>query len=244
MAAYTATQLVTEALEEIQAISGGETLSAIDGAKALRVLNRMIEGQGIDRGLIYTSVIEQFPLAGGKQKYTMGKDPTSGSIADFDTMRPVRIDSANVLLTSGGSVVRRPLNLIGDGQWAAKAFQAVPGLPADLYNDGSYPFSILYLYPVPDQAYGLEIYSWQQFSQIATLAANILIPPGYYEFWVYGLAIRLAPVFGIQASSSTVQMHNEGRAIIRRMNSKAPRIASDDEAGTGLYNWRSGLEDT
>lgn len=243
MAANTGTALVTDALEEIGALAAGDVIPAGDGAKGLLALNRMIDSQGIDRAMIYTSRIDLLSLTGGKQKYTIGIDPSGGSSADFNITRPVRIDRANLLLTTGGSVVRRPLNLLSDGQWAAKTFQAVSGPSADVYNDGSYPLSTLYFYPIPDQAYGYEQYSWQQFGQLVALTDNILIPPGYYEYWVYGLAMRLAAAFGRQVPATTAQFFSESRAMIRRTNSKAPHIYSEGESGTGLYNWRSGLED-
>jgi hypothetical protein len=69
-------------------------------------------------------------------------------------------------------------------------------------------------------------------------------PPGYYEYWLYGLAIRLCGPFGRPVPPTTAQLFQERRAEIRRMNSRAPRLNSEwGGHGEGLYNWKSGLVD-
>lgn len=246
MPSLTVLDLITEALEEIGASAAGEPLTTDDQAKALAVLKRLVLSSNINRGNIATLRIDNWTLTNGKQKYTIGIDPAAAPIvADFVAVRPIRIERANVLLSAGGTTVRRKLDLLEDYQWAAKAFQNINSIPLELYNDAAYPLSTYYFYPIPDQNYVIETYTWQEFAQ-AAVTDVLAIPPGYYEYWMYSAAIRLCGPFGRTPGPTTVEMYNQVRGDVMALNTPSPRIRSDsglESLWGGTYNWLTGLCD-
>ncbi len=246
MPSLTVLDLITEALEEIGASAAGEPLSTADQTKALAVLKRLVLSSNINRGNIATLRIDQWTLVSGQQTYTIGIDPAAVPVvANFVAVRPNKIERANVLLQAGGTIVRRKLNLLDDDQWAAKAFQAIDSIPLELYNDMAYPLSTYYFYPIPDQAYVIETYTWQQFAQ-AAVTDVLAIPEGYYEFWLYSCAIRLCGPFGRTPNPTTIETYNQVRSDVMALNTPSPRIRSDaglESTYGSTYNWLTGLCD-
>jgi len=243
VAALAGTDLFIEALEEIGAISAGDPLTTNDAAKGLAVLNRMILSQSVNPGNIFTERIDTWPTVIGKQTYTIGVDPAGLLTPDLALARPIRLTRANLLMVSGSNTVRREIKLLTDAEWRAKAVQNVAGIPIELYNDGSNPLSTYYLYMVPSQIWTIETYSWQQFFALPALTTILQIPPGYYEYWLYALAIRCATPFGKTPSATTLALYAEARANVMRLNSASPVMRCDSDHDTGdqdLYNWLSG----
>lgn len=78
------------------------------------------------------------------------------------------------------------------------------------------------------------------------IATLIQIPPGYYEYWLYSLAIRLAAPFGRTPSATTIAAYDEAKEAVQSLNSVSPRTRADGDlpgGGGGLYNWLSGEVD-
>lgn len=234
----TAQQLVNSAMEVIGRLGPGRTPGASESGVGLLYLNRLIDASNINRGNIYSLQLDTYTLVAGTQAYTIG------ATGVFVAPRPIRIEIANVLLTSGSSVVRRKLNLLNDYQWAAKQFLTASGLPEDLYNDADYPLSTYKFYPIPSQAYQFETYTWQQFGALASLATTISVTPGYEEYWIYSLAARLASVFGVVMPDDAKEILIAARAAVMSLNCISPRMRSDSDLpgvrGRRFYGWLDG----
>ena len=243
VAQLTGTALVTEALEELRAMTAGDALDPVDGAKGLACLNRMIDTSNTAHGNIATERIDTWTLTIGKQKYTIGVDPNGVLVPDLTPAdRPIRLSRCNWLFSSGNNTVRRKIDLLTKIEWSKKTVLNVAGPPIQLYNDLAYPLSTFYVYMVPDQAYKIETYSWQEFQPLASLATLMAIPPGYYEFWLGKLIIRLAAAFGVTPSASTMAWIKEALDGVQLQNARSlrARTNSDVGGGDGLYNWLSG----
>lgn len=229
-----ALDIIYQALRIIGFSRAGQTASPEAFADGLAALNRLIDSSNIKRGSIYMMQIDTYTLVAGTQAYTIGPG------GDFDAANPVRISRANMLLPSGSSVVRRKLNLLDDKQWAAKKFLAARGLPYDLYNDNDNPLSVYSFYPIPSQAYQFETYTWKLAGAIATTDTLIAVSPGYYEWWLYELAARLAPIFGMKLPDDAAVILADARAAVRSMNCPSPRIRSNGDlpgGGGRNFNW-------
>lgn len=309
-----ANDLIIDSLEEINAMTAGDPLNATDGAKGLTVLNRMIDTTNAGRGNISSERLDTYTLTIGKQNYSIGVDPSGAQTADLAGPRPMGLSRVNLLLSAPSNTVRRKVDLLTKTQWSQRSVINVAGMPIELYNDEADPLSTWKFYMIPDQAYQIEAYTWQQRAQIAaaiatgtvttngtavtwsagaqfpaspyfgailingvtygvatynsatslTLSASagvqaspvpfviggiatpIIVPPGYYEFWMYGLALRLAGPFGKPASQTTIAAFQDARYAITSLNAHSPQISTNsDFAGTdgGLYNWMSGMLD-
>jgi len=107
-------------------------------------------------------------------------------------------------------------------------------------------FSQLYCYPIPDQPYGLELYSMSQNGNVAQVSDYINYPPGYADFWLYSMVVRCSRMFGRAASPEHIELLRKATETIGSANCVSPEISSDVALvpnDSGLYNWLSGTSD-
>jgi hypothetical protein len=224
------------ALRLIGAYATEETPRAADATAAMAALNRMIALWNTDRLYIYTIKQSIHDFTVNQQSYQMGPGG-----ADFPLIqRPVKIENWNLILTSVTPNLRIPGNLLNDDQWASKKLlNLATAIPTDLYNDGAYPYSTLYFWPKPAQAYQFELYTWQQLYQVSSLFDPFIFPPGYEEAVLFNLAIRLAIEFQRPVSLDLRAQAREAKMMIQSLNAPAP-ILTPDAAGfqnAGVSTW-------
>ena len=58
----------------------------------------------------------------------------------------------------------------------------------------------------------------QELTQPATLATNIVLPPGYQRAFRYNLACELAPEFGVEPSRQVQRIAMSSKRNIKRIN--------------------------
>lgn len=226
----TALDLITLACQESGICGQNGDLDGSDAAVALQHLNLFINSTGINRAVIYTIKSEILAMVSGQQDYTIGIDPTGAVTADWNTARPTNINQANVLIYSSSNTTRVPLQILSDAEWAAIPVQGVSGLPLKMYNDGGYNangFSTIKFWPKPAAAYGFEPYTWQQNGHIAALTDSINYPPGYADYWFYGLALRLCPPFGKTVNPATLAQFRNAESRLASVNSSSPMMGAD-----------------
>ena len=171
--------------------AAGRTASPSQMADAFGSLNRMLDMWTTQRLLIYTIRVDRYPMTPSQTSYTIG--PVG---ADFTAPRPLRINDAAIVLT-GATEVHTPLRVLTDHEWAAKRLREVPTtIPTEIYNDGAYPISRLYLWGYPTAGNDLELFTWSQLTRFATQEDPVAFPPGYEDAVVYNLAVRLCGQFG------------------------------------------------
>jgi hypothetical protein len=217
-------------------------------ARGLQVFANMVDTSNTSRANIFCEVENQFPTVNQQQTYSWG---TGGT---WNAPRPLRVTQANLILPTS-PVIRRPMAIWDRSQWAGIVLQGIYTWPDGMYCDyaetsldGKTPAANVYLEPIPDGVYQVETYSWQANVAPATLATPIAFPPGYQEFWIGGLAIRLASMHRLPVPQSVLDTYREARQGIARINAAqaCPRLATDaalDTSGNGLYNWLTGLRD-
>lgn len=245
----TAQDLIYAALRVVGFTRAGQTNGPELLADGLMFLNGLIDASNAQRAQLFSERMDLLTLTPSQQSYTIGIDPTATYTADFNAPRPTRIDRANLLLSS---TVRRPIHPWDFRRWAEVRYQQVYAPPRGMYFDagfgqGSTPgFGTMYFYPIPDAAYQWEMYSWRQFAQIAALTTTLLIPPAYYEFWLYSLAMRLAPTVNREWSPANAELLRQARETVASLNCPSPELKMQSElqqTGGGLYNWLDGQEE-
>jgi hypothetical protein len=313
----TAWDLIYRALREVGRIRPGVTPNPETLVDGLACFNGMVDAQNINRGNIFTERSDLYTLTIGQQAYTIGIDPTGQTTANFSVVRPIRLTRVNVLLPATGpnGPIYRKVKIRTAAQWGARQYRRVESIPFEIYPDYADPLSTWLFYPYPDQAYQIEVWSWQQAAQcgpvtgtgtvttsgtavtgvsgtaftsalvgggivinnvsyiVATyvsgtsitltasagtqaaavpyltggMATLIVVPPGYYEFWMYSLAIRLGPPFGEEISATTMLMYQQARAEVQSLNAPSPRQRTDQVGARGsagkMYNWLIGMCD-
>jgi hypothetical protein len=237
-----ATELLYPALR-LAGILGapGRTASTSELADAFDALNRMLGSWSIQGELIYTIQAARYNLSPSKVSYTIG--PTG---ADFTAPRPIRITQATLVLL-GPSELHLPLNLLTDAQWAHVRLREIPSsVPTDLYNDGAYPNSRLYLWGYPSVANDLELFTWQLLASYPSQAAAVSLPPGYAQAVVYNLAVCLNDQFGTPIRPNVLATARRTSAWVKANNAPSPAIPIVDfgtrgSQHSGTFNWATGM---
>ena len=239
----TASNLIYAALRKAGVTLGPQrTPSPAQYQDGLAELNRLVGSLNCDRLNIFTNQRQEFPLVAGKKTYTIGQDPTGGTIADFNAPRPEAIEAANIEYSS--PVPRRSLALLTELQWSKITMQDIgQTIPEALYNDRAYPLSTLYLYGQPQAGNVLELYYWLLIPAFQLITDTVLLPPGYEDALVLNLAVRLAPQF--QRDVPPAVARDAQLALMRIESINVPKPIADTSGsglgcGTGYMNIYSG----
>lgn len=207
----TAQDLISRAMRLIGVASVGETLSAEEVDAGLTALNAMLSSWRNERLMVYAIQEETLSMVASQSSYTIGPS------GDLNTTRPVKIEHA-FLRASG---VDYPVQIINDREYAD-----IPEKTTDtdiiekLYYAPSMSTGTLYVWPTPNTANVLHLFTWTPLSEIATSSTTITLPPGYEEMIVFNLAPRLAPEYGVQISQEVAGYAVDSMAAIKRINSQ------------------------
>lgn len=131
--------------------------------------------------------------------------------------------------------VRRPIKIWIRQDWQRHRFQGVYTYPEGLYYDANYDangFGTIYWYPIPNQAYWVELFTWQPLQKFGSPADLVILPDGYEDAIVNNLAVRLNQfpwtVKGPMDPSVIVEAQRS-LAVIQQMNIRVPRLYTDRE---------------
>ncbi len=214
----TVRDLVEDSLKDLGVLSSGESCTANEMSDCIRSLNRMLATWSIDGLLIYQRVIESFPLVASQQTYTMG--PTG----NFDTVRPVAIESA--MLVNNGTDM--DIDLLTSDQWAEESQKTMSStIPTKLYAVGSFPLETLILWPVPTEVHDLRLFTRKPFTAFASANDVVSLPPGYESAIVPNLAVMVASMFGKQVSEMIMMSAIDTLAQLKRQNMKPSYMKTD-----------------
>jgi hypothetical protein len=235
---------INMALQLIGALErAGVTGSPSEMTRGLQVFQNVVDTSNTSREAIFCEVENQFPTVNQQQTYSWGPGGT------WNAPRPVRITQANFLMPTSPTT-RRPMKIWTRKQWADISLQAIYTYPDGMYCDnankaldGTAGAANVYLEPIPDGAYLIETFSWQANVAPAALTTAIAFPPGYAEYWLGALAIRLAPMHNKPVPQAVLDMFNRAQRGLGILSAAqaCPRLQTDElQSGAGLYNWLSG----
>jgi hypothetical protein len=184
----TRNDIITEALELIGVLAGGETASAADVVTADRSLNMMVkswQAKGIN---LWRQTEGSLSATAGQASFTMG---TGG---DFTTARPLRITSARLSVSS----IETPLQEMSRQEYFDLPNKTSSGRPTGYYYDPQLTLGKIYLWPTVATGVTATLkFSYQRTVEDFDAAANTPdFPQEWLECLAYNLAARLAPKFG------------------------------------------------
>lgn len=163
------------------------------------------------------------------------------------TQRPDGIVNANIILNNVSPIVKSPLRIRDADWWMANSVPQTPTtLPTDLYYNPTFPNGQLYLWPLPTQAYGLELQALLNIADLPSLDYSFYLPPAYEDAITLTMGERLCPSFGRSVAPELAANAANARRLLTENNSTAPRQATRDSGlpsggtrGTFL-NWLNG----
>lgn len=241
--AVTALDLITNTLLGIGVYSPGEPISAADSAVCLQELNTMIDSWSNESLMTYATLENTEALVPGKYQYTIGPG------GDFNTTRPLRIigspGSCYVMDTNGN---RYNLEVVPQNRWnlIGNITAVTANFPNTLFYDPQYPLGIINLYPVPNISWSLFFDSFLQLTDFTTLAAPMILPPGYQAAIQNNLKIEIWPHFkadGTQPSPLLLRSAVRSKAAVKRTNIREIIANYDSEIvsrAAGVFNIYTG----
>jgi hypothetical protein len=215
MAISTALDVIKQAMKIIGVLSPGEEPSSEEATDALDKLNGMLNVMGYNPFLTTTNVEDTHTLVASTGSYSIGSGQT------IDTVKPIRIVKA--FLRDAGNI-DYPINLISRDVYADKSDKATfTGRPTDLFYDPGVAqqatqTGTIYLYPNPDSAYTLYIYSEKEFTEFSALTSTFTFPSSYKLMLIYNLALLLCPEYGREVSADIREYAKETKEAITRIN--------------------------
>jgi hypothetical protein len=236
----TALQIIEDALGLTRAVGVDQTLTPAEISDCLRQLNDLIENWSTQQLAVYGQANQTFNAIANQKVYTIG---ASG---DWNTVRPVRIDSpAYSSLPIGSSTPSTyPCYPITQAEYNTIAFKdQTQDYPDYFLYVNEYPLGKITLWPVPTQATPITFSIDRIITQVASASASLSFPPGYVDAFKYNLAPRLASLFGRPATPEVLGLAVSTLADIKRANRTTPVLRYDSgitRGGRRYRDWRTG----
>lgn len=203
--------LIARALRTSGRLDIGETPTANEKAAGLVVANHILQQWATEKLLTYAKVEITHTLTVGDGEYTIG------SGGDINTTRPLKIDYALVI----DGDIDYPLDVYQtEAGWQDLVYKPAEGLPDTLWYRPEFTSARgkIFIYPVPDVAYTLKMFAWQQFTAFAATTDTVTFPPGYEVALMWELAKQLAPEAGMPPPAHVVQMAASTKAQLKAIN--------------------------
>lgn len=217
----TARDLITRALRLINVLARREVPAPSEAEDGLVILNDMLDSWSLERGLILQDRAQTFNLVPGQQDYTFGLT------GNFNSARPTKIERAT--FRDGTPPNDTPIELYDTDQWSNIQVKSQTGRPIYLYanQNQNADFLTVSIWPVPDAAYPLTLYTWEAVSLIESLDATLAVPAGFRRAMRYNLALELAPEYGKEVDGVVVEIASSSRALIKSANLRNPLLGMD-----------------
>ena len=208
----TAGDLIKGAMRLIGVLAEGETPSAETSADALFAMNQMIDSWNTEKLSIFNTQDQTFTWPAGEIQRHLG--PTG----DFVGNRPVLLDDSTYYRDPGTNV-SFGIKFINQQQYAGIAVKTVTSTyPQVMWINMEYPNIQMTVYPKPTRDLEWHFISAQELTQPATLATDILLPPGYLRAFRYNLACEIAAEFGVEPSPQVKRIAMTAKRNIKRIN--------------------------
>jgi hypothetical protein len=249
----TVRNVCTNALYELNVVAPGENPEAQELAFVLSKFNQMLDSWTAKKVYIYAYVLQSFNLTPGLQPHTIGPAqiapaPAPTFLLANNAPRPPRIEHINVLLNNVSPVVRISLNKRDKDWWANNTVQGIPSqIPVDFYYRPDWPAGSIFLWPVPNHAYGLEVEIEGLLQGAANLDTVFAFPQGYELAVTLTLAELCSIPFEKPPNQMLIGAAAQARAAVAGLNAQPPRISLDDFGSSSgkpipTFNYRSGLQ--
>lgn len=186
-------QLITDSFELIGAKAADEALTNSELQSASRTLNMMLKAWQTDGLQLWLRRSVSVPLVASQTSYTMGP-----SGADVTVGRPLRLLKVMRKNTDDNEV---ELFKLTQDEYKEQSNKTTTGVPNSYYYDPQLTNGVLYLWPTPSATeaaeYTLDVLYHKPTDDMDEATDDFEFPQEWYEVIKYGLAIRLAPIYGL-----------------------------------------------
>ena len=208
----TANDQINGALRLIGQLAEGETPSAATSQDALTAMNQMLDSWSSERLSVFSTQDQVFSWPPGLKSRTLG--PTG----DFVGNRPVLLDDATYFRDPANNI-SFGIKIINQQQYDGIAVKTVTSTyPQVIWLNMDMPNMDMYIYPVPTKTLEWHFISVTELDQPATLATELVIPPGYLRAFRFNLACEIAAEFGVEPPPSVQRIAMSSKRNIKRIN--------------------------
>ncbi len=223
---YTVRDLLTSSLRKIGVIQSGELIDDSELEDALETANDIIETWMLERLMCFHIINQAFTLVSGQRSYTIGP------CADFDTVRPIRIERAYIDVNTTNPVVTLDLTELNFEQYADLTVKTTTSpIPNKFYYettfDPQFPWGRIFLWPTPAAANILQLWYWSQLPKFTSINQTINLPPLYKKALRYAIAVESASEYGVEPTPLLMDIAEKSKGLIKRVNQVLPVMVSD-----------------
>jgi hypothetical protein len=252
-------ELLTEALSVSNVIGVGGPVSAAHADTAFRALIGLTDTMNADPLKKLTTARILFLTQPGKLSYTIGAD----SSLDINKPRPQSILRANVAYANTDPVpLFSPIAVLTDdgyrraqtrnapapvptALWYDRGYSAIAA-PADPALDPALPvpgYGTINLIGMPTAANFVELWAAQPLTQASSQFDDLVFPPAYYEYLLYGTTIRLYPRFARDADPVVLGLFKDAQIALESANAQPAPVSPLDSGlpggGGGYWDGRT-----
>lgn len=234
----TVTDLIKASLRLLRVYGPNETPTSTELSDGLTIINEMLDSFNAERLLVYQIGRAAHNLTAGVSLYTIG---TGGT---FNTARPIRIESAGLILDTslGTQAIEVPLEvLLYQDEWASITLKGLTSTyPRKMWYNPTYPLGTINLWPVPSgSSQQIVLYTWGVLTAFTTVGDTVSLPPGYSTFLRTNLAIWLAEEYGVTPTENVIDQARKSTARVKDLNvsRSVPLLSCDYPShGRGRFN--------
>jgi hypothetical protein len=220
----TAANIILTAFQKI----GVYSPTVAQQTSALASLNNMISSWGAELRNHKLSR-EYKALTAGTAEYTVG------SGGDWDTTRPVKLESAYLRDSNNYDW---PLEIINAKQYNSHYCKSLEGRPERIYFVPEYPLAKIIFDYEPDTTYTVYCDFIRSLSEFTATTDTVSLPNEYKEALVYNLSVSLGEDWEKQVSKSVQDRAKETKLVIDRLDAanRPPTKARFDMMMGSNYN--------
>jgi hypothetical protein len=212
MATYTVNDQINGALRLIGMLAEGETPAASTSEDALLALNQMLDSWSTERLAVFSTQDQVFSWQPGLISRTLG--PTGNFVGN----RPILLDDSTYFRDPANGI-SFGIKIINQQQYNGIAVKTVTSTyPQVMWINMEYPNIEMYVYPVPTKVLEWHFVSVAELTQPATLATELVFPPGYLRAFRYNLACEIAAEFGVEPSRQVLRIAMASKRTLKRIN--------------------------
>jgi hypothetical protein len=200
--------IIKAALRKLGVLSQGESPTTDQITEASFALNTMVKAWEADGMPLWAITKLAIPLTLNVNVYDIG--PTKTIVND----KPLKVIQAWIRDTA--SNVDVPMRILTKEEYSVLGNKTSSGKPIQIYYEPLIDYGNLYVFPTPDSnsvSYNTIYITYQRpFADINASSDVPDFPQEWYDAVIYGLALRLAPDYGIP-QESRVLLGREAEAI-------------------------------
>ncbi len=148
---------------------------------------------------------------------------------DFKTERPLRITQAFTRITTQGSGLDYPIQMIDKEQYSRIGFKGISApWPVALWYNPTVPLGELNFYQNPSGGGQLHLYTDTILTNLAGLTTQVVMPQGYNRYLKRKLGRELAPEYGVVWTQQMEKLAKEAEDYVRSLNMVPQEVSRYD----------------